>query len=284
MMRWGLSFLRGLVFSNIFIAICAVAMCWQTIYLYQLQEADALLPFVFFSTLCSYSFHWVLSYNTAGDSSRENWLKRYRRLHIALLIASFAGIAYYGISLLEWWHWLAASAVITFLYSAPKIPWTAFRWLRKVAYGKTIFLAMVWTHVTTVLPLVMSDTVWNNSFTLFVLGRFFLIYSICIIFDLRDREHDRSIGIRSLITWLNSRQIGRLFIFSLTVFVSFTILLFRTGFSITEVAILLLPGLLTALSYPIAVRKYSDLLYYGWLDGLMALSAFLFLLISLINW
>lgn len=283
MLRVLISPLRAFVFSNFFIAICAVAMCWQTVYLFQLREAKELLPFVFFSTMASYSFHWYLSMDTAGDRSRENWLKRYRPLHMALLIAGIAGLLYFGMGLLAWWPWLLLTAFATFLYSAPKLPWPIFRWLRKVALGKTFFLAAVWVHVTTILPLLMSDQQWTAAFSLFVLSRFFLIYAICIIFDLRDRENDRRMGIRSLITWLNIAQIRILFSFSIFVCIITTVLLGLFHFGIGQVLVLLLPGLLTALSYPLASRHFSDLLYYAWLDGLMALSAFLFFLANLIK-
>lgn len=284
MIRMGLSMIRWLVFSNLFIALCAVVMTWQTGWLFGLEEAPHLLPFVFFATLCSYSFHWYLSFDTAGDRSRERWLKRYRPIHLTLLLMAIAGVIYYGMGLLAWWPWLLLSALVTFLYSAPKIPLPLFRWLRKVALGKTLFLALVWTHVTCILPLVMTYTAWTTGFTLFTISRFFLIYAICILFDLRDREHDRAIGIRSLITWLSLAQVRRLFIASVIGCAITTALLPFFGLTILHCIVLSLPMLATAFSFRPATRYFSDLLYYAWLDGLMALPAFIFLLISLMKW
>ena len=132
------------------------------------------LFFVLFATICSYSFHWYLTEKSVLPSSRINWLKKNRFIHAILFFAGLAGSAIYFFKLIEWWPWLLMSAVITFLYSAPKIPHPVFRSLRKVALGKTIFLAFVWMNVTTLLPLIISGQSWTTHFTLFVIGRFFL--------------------------------------------------------------------------------------------------------------
>jgi 4-hydroxybenzoate polyprenyltransferase len=235
--------------------------------------------FVFFATICSYSFHWYLTpFDTETLSSRMEWLNRNRKVHVILFFIGLAGAAVCCLFLLQYWPWLLLSAFITFLYSAPKIPHPYFRLLRKVALGKTIFLALVWTHVTTILPLLISNQPWKPVFTLFVISRFFLVYAICILFDYRDRDYDRKVGIRSLITWLSERGITLLFVISLVVFVVFTIWMLPFGQTPTTVLLLLIPGVVTAALYNHARKNFSDLLYYFMLDGLMALSALLTLL------
>jgi 4-hydroxybenzoate polyprenyltransferase len=230
--------------------------------------------FAFFATICSYSFHWYLTpTNNELASGRERWLSHYKNVHLALFFAGFAGVVISAFFLLDHWPWLLVSAAITFLYSAPKIPHPLFRSLRKVALAKTIFLAFVWMYVTTMLPLEISDEPWRPDFTLFAAGRFFLIYAICILFDYRDREHDREVGIRSLITWLSFKNITKLFIASLLLFFVFTLFLWNYGFPLKVVLVLLIPGLLSALLYRYASRNFPDMLYYFVLDGLMALSS-----------
>lgn len=237
------AFLRFFVFSNFFIAGCAVLMVWQTCQLLLHTSADFdFIAFVFFATICSYSFHWYLTPDMVLDSSRLHWLKKNRIVHIVLFLTGLPGAAFYGIRMIQHWPWLLLAAFITFLYSAPKIPHPLFRLLRKVALGKTIFLAFVWMYVTTLLPLQVSHQAWRPEFWVFAGSRFFLIYAICILFDFRDREYDRSIGIRSLITWLNEKGIRALFIASLMVFVLFTLLLLQYGYAWPVVGLLLAPG------------------------------------------
>ncbi len=267
------------VYSNLFIAGCAVVMVIQTWHLLLPgQPNNHFLWFVFFSTICSYSFHWWLTSNTANSSPRLEWVKKFRYIHTILFFIGLAGSVVFFFNLIEWWYGLAISAIMTFLYSAPKIPHPLFRSLRKVALGKTIFLAMVWMNVTTLLPILISGGPWLNIYLLFVLHRFFLIYAICILFDYRDREDDKASGVRSLVTYLNEKGIFILFVVSLFIFTVSTIMMGKYGFSVLDIAILLLPGAITAALYNYSKKHFSDILYYFVLDGLMALSALLMMI------
>ena len=240
------------------------------------------LFFVLFSTLCSYSFHWYLTAESVLPSSRIEWVNKNRVFHLILFIAGLVGAGIYFFRLIEWWPWLMLTAIVTFLYSAPKIPHPLFRMLRKVALGKTIFLAFVWMSVTTLLPVVISEQSWRAEFSLFIISRFFLIYSICILFDYRDKPDDKKAGIRSLITYLDEKGIRTLFIISISVFFLSTAALYFYHYSIISILILLLPGIITAFLFPLALKNFSDLFYYFILDGLMAFSAVIMLIPG--NW
>jgi 4-hydroxybenzoate polyprenyltransferase len=273
------SVLSFFVYSNLFIAACAVFMVYQTAELLLHSRPDpSFIGFVASATICSYSFHWYLTPDIELDSSRLRWLKKFRPVHLLFFVIGLLAAVYYGIGLANHWPWLLLAAFITFLYSAPKIPHPLFRSLRKVAIGKTIFLAFVWMYVTTLLPLQISEQAWQPEFTIFAASRFFLIYAICIIFDYRDREYDRSIGIRSLITWLSERSIAILFAVSLLSFLLLNLLLLHYGYPPLLIGILILPGIITACLYSYAIRNFSDIVYYFILDGLMAFSSIITLL------
>ena len=267
------------IYSNFFIAGCAVAMVNQTDKLIlQTRSNNYFLLFVLFSTICSYSFHWFLTSESVIQSPRIAWVKKNRNVHLILFIVGIAGSGILFFELLPYWHWLFFSAFITFLYSAPKIPHPLFRALRKVALGKTIFLALVWTNVTTVLPIIISGQNWSNEFTLFIIHRFFLIYAICILFDYRDREDDKIAGIYSLITFMNKRDVFKIFALSLVFFAASTLMLYSYNYSILSIFILLMPGIIVAAVYNYALKNFTDIFYYGILDGLMAFSAFVMLI------
>ena len=272
--------LAFLVYSNLFIAGCAVVMVDQTcrIILEEPVNTDFLF-FVFFSTICSYSFHWYLTGPSVIPSERVRWLNKYRMVHSSLFVVGLTGSIYFFAMLRQHWHWLLLSAVVTFLYSAPKVPHPLFRMLRKVAFGKTIFLAMVWMMVTSLLPMLISDQRWRDQFTIFAINRFFFIYAICILFDYRDRADDKAAGIRSFITYLDEKGIAFIFVGSLLVFVASTVALYWYGYSLLSVIILLIPGIIVACLYNYARRHFADMFYYGLLDGMMAASAIVFLII-----
>lgn len=195
-----------------------------------------------------------------------------------MFFAGIAGALYFFYFLRAHWFWLAGSALITFLYSAPKIPHPLFRMLRKVALGKTIFLALVWMYVTTLLPALVSATQWNGSLVFFSIHRFFLIYAICILFDYRDRQDDKLAGIRSLITYLSETNITRLFYASIIVALAGALALLAWHFNALSIGWLVLPVIITGALYNYARTHFYDQFYYFVLDGLMALSAMLMLI------
>jgi 4-hydroxybenzoate polyprenyltransferase len=263
------------VFSSLFIALCAVGMVYQTYYLFHLPYYQNFIWFVFFGTLCSYNFHWYLTPALYGGSYRTQWSIRNKKLHLALYLVGLVGGGWFGIQLLEHWLWLLLTAFITFLYSAPKIPYAPFTHLKKIAVGKTIFLALVWAHSTALLPLLLASIPLKLEHIIYFINRFFFIYAICILFDYRDREHDKQQGIKSMITHFNEKGINRLFYLSVLFFLFTTLVLCIKSISVINLICLLIPGIILTSLYAHSKRTSSDYYYYFFLDGLMVLSALL---------
>ena len=256
-------------------------MVWQTDRLLDLEVPVDYLWFVFFSTICSYNFHWWLSPPDLSPASRLHWIPFYKSIQLLLMAgAAFAAVVFF-FKLWQYVHWIVPGVLLTFLYSAPKLPVKASNVLKRIAIGKTIYLSFVWTYVTTVLPLLIDGEFWNGADLLFVCTRFFLIYAICIIFDFRDREQDRREGIRSMITYFNETGVNVIFYLSLVIFfIAGFILLYE--FAVLTVSIIILPGILVALTYPYSKKSKSDYLYFFVLDGLMMLSALIMFVIGMI--
>jgi 4-hydroxybenzoate polyprenyltransferase len=203
------------------------------------------------------------------------WTQKHKGLHLALYLVGVVGSIVFFVRLRTFWPALCFGAFLTFLYSAPKLPQTVFNDLKRIAVGKTIFLTLVWTYVTTVLPAVVAGARWTGAWTLFTLSRFTLIYAVCILFDYRDREDDKEEGIRSLITYLNERGINTAFYLCLAAFALSTIALYRYDYSGLLISLLLIPGLIVGSLFRYAKRNFSDYLYYFVLDGLMMFSGLL---------
>ncbi len=254
-------------------------MIWQTSWLLMgIGPSGRLLGFVFFSTICSYNFHWYLTPRSASPSRRVQWTHRHKIAHFILSMTGAVGAIVYFAYLFPYFRALSVAVLLTFLYSAPKLPQKPFRRLQRIAIGKTFFLASVWVYVTTVLPVIVKNIPWNASFTLFTAGRFFFVYSICIMFDYKDREDDRAQGIRSLITILDERGIDRLFSLSLALFAGCSIALTWYHYPAFYILLLLIPGILAAVVYRKAKRDFSDDLYYIAIDGLLMFSGLLMLI------
>ena len=271
------------IFTSVYIALCAVIMVWQTNWLLELTVPAGYFWFVFFSTICSYNFHWWLTPGELSPVKRLQWITFQPAMQWVLMGISAIASAFFFFKLWEHAHWLMLGALLTFLYSAPKLPVKASNVLKKIAIGKTIYLSFVWTYVTAVLPLLIDGHYWDKSDLLFVASRFFLIYAICIVFDFRDREQDRREGIRSMITYFNERGVDIVFYLSLLFFFIATGLLIAFDFSIASVIILAFPGLLVWVLYPYSKKSASAYLYFFVLDGLMMLSSLMMLCVTLLR-
>ncbi|MFL5773167.1 MAG: UbiA family prenyltransferase [Flavisolibacter sp.] len=237
----------------------------------------SLAGFVFFGTICSYNFHWFLTPPVQHTSVKLRWHVSMKTVHLIFYIVGIIGSVIFSLKLIEHWFWIGITGFLTFLYSAPKIPHPFFAKLKKIALGKTIFLAFAWAHVTALFPLVINLKTIDPAQIVYVINRTFLIYAICIIFDYRDVEEDRRDGIRSLITLLDEKGIDRIFWVSIAIFDITLAYLFFT-FDVLTITALFIPGIIVALLYYPSKRNFSDYLYYFVLDGLMMLSAPLLLL------
>ncbi|HLF45344.1 MAG TPA: UbiA family prenyltransferase [Chitinophagaceae bacterium] len=269
------------LFTSFYIAVCAVLMVNQTYILLVQKPVDVhFLAFVFFSTVSSYNFHWLFTPRSANPSSRLNWSFQHKGYHLFLFIAGLLFSFYFFLNFINEWFWIGIATLLTFMYSAPKIPYKTFLRLKKYAFGKTIFLAAVWTYVTVVLPLQTEHVSWTGRSVLFCAGQFFFIFSICILFDYRDREDDKAEGIRSLIVYLSEKEVNRLFAFSLILSAALFFLLLKEAVYPATVFILVIPLLLLSLLYNYSKKNFSDYLYYFILDGLMMLSGFILWIMS----
>jgi 4-hydroxybenzoate polyprenyltransferase len=177
----------------------------------------------------------------------------------------------------EHWLWVGVGVAFSFLYSAPKINHPFFSRLKTIAVGKTIFLALAWTYVTSILPLMIINNELPDDQIVFILNRFFFIYALCILFDYRDRNEDKKNGIKSMITLLHEKGIDRLFWGSVVAAFVLNVLLW-IFISTAETVALSVPVVLLCLVYPSSKQNFSDYRYYFVLDGLMMLSFPLLLL------
>jgi hypothetical protein len=271
------------VYSNLFIAFAAVLMVFQTEFLFELRLIGYFYSFIFSAAIMSYSFHWYLLSDVENSFERQIWTHENKKLLLAFFIIGTVSTIYLFTQLLDYWFWIASIGFITFLYSAVKIPYKPFTYLQKIAIEKTLYLSIVWTYITAVLPFLVSDAAWQTNNIIFILNRFFLIYAICILFDVRDREPDQKAQIKNSITLLNMNSVHNIFIASLILFFMSLVYLHQFNFTFFQLLVISLPGVLLWISYKKSIITQSGLWYYLYLDGLMMLSAFIFYLIVFLN-
>jgi 4-hydroxybenzoate polyprenyltransferase len=197
-------FLHELVFRNYFITICAAAMVLATFLLNGIPiQITHFTIFLTCSTFLLYNFH---IYSFRLDYSHfKKFLSSFR----LLAIPTYQQVIFYLISLItiiEFFFlsekvllWLIPLSVLSLLYSVPL--WgikRKFR-IRESLFVKMPLLASVWSLATVIIPLAEQNITMNLPLVIEQVGcRFFFVFALCIPFEIRDLEVDKSENVRTL--------------------------------------------------------------------------------------
>lgn len=259
------------VFANFYVAMAAVVMCYTSQRLFGLSFDKNVVIFVFCATMCSYSLHWFLT-TSATKTPRIIWSDKnqffLKFLSIFFFFATFFSF-YFVLHLVKI---VLPLALLTFLYTAPKIPFRFFYFLRGFAAAKTFYLATVWLCVTVVLPFENAGISWTNEHYFFAFNRFLLIGTVCMLFDFRDRNED--FGIKNFITYFDEKKLTIAFFIATFCFI-LTCFLLKNTFSTFGNFALSLPFLLLVATFFISKKNKNDYWFYVFLDGMTFFSGIL---------
>jgi hypothetical protein len=267
---------------SIFAALCAVALCFQTVdILPGAQHNTFFYLFVFSATLCSYNFHLLAgAVFVRGIPSAKHVLSANREA-VVFIVLSAAAIVYTLLHLQFLLPWVAVSLAAAALYSLPLLPLPLFEKVRSAGFLKTLLLALTWTYVTAFLPLQQSGYGIHNKEYIFFAHRFCFMLQLCLIFDLRDVAVDKIKGLHSLATDISHGAANRLFYLLVGLFGILTVWLFQfipsiylmLAFGMVQFAVIIL--------YQAPQQYRSYFFYFFLVDGLMILSALLTGLVSI---
>ena len=274
-----IQFFNYLIFGNIFIAVCAAMMSYYTFEVFDEPVSLTLLGFIFFASISSYSFHSYLPTTEKEYSEKVKWGLNRRKYFLFLVIIGSVGAAAFLFFLKQDLKLILALLLFTVLYSSPKIKFEKFTFFKRFGTAKTIYLAAIWTLVTVSLPLSAMDINTENAGVLFFANRFFLIYAICILFDLKDKEYDMQRGIKSIITILDEKKIELLFFICLILFFISSLVFYIFRDSGLIVLTLIAPGALLLFLFQRSKETKSDYWFSFVLDGVMMLSPVLYLFV-----
>jgi hypothetical protein len=209
----------------LWVAVCAASLVFHTTQLMQLPFNIYLAAFVFFATLCSYNFHYLLA--GAFQQQKFSIALIYTRFSAVLvLLAGIAGMIFFYADAHIKPNSIAIAFLLTFIYSIPLMPFKMLAFTRKAGILKTLLLAFTWMFVTAYLPLAQYELQFTATSLLIMAKRLLFMLMLCILFDNRDINIDKIHGFSSLATHLSSVQMKWL-IYS--IFVLLFILNFSLG-------------------------------------------------------
>lgn len=269
-MRW----LQFILSHSIFISICAVALCFQTYQLLHIAFNFYVFGLVFFATLSSYNFYWLISnydFSLNAVDLRKYFIERFSNIAIFLIAAS--GMAFCLYYLPAVFPAVLVAVFLTILYSIPLWPLKKLAFTRKAGFLKTGLLAFTWAFVTVIIPLQQNGMVNANAVGILFLARFLFMLLLCVIFDSRDIHVDKIRSLSSLATDV-SHKLLRLIMS--VVFICYVAAVFILRYYFDDNAqfiAFLITGLATLLVYRLSLKKQGYFFYYFLVDGLMLFSA-----------
>jgi 4-hydroxybenzoate polyprenyltransferase len=211
------SILDFLLFSNLFIAVCAVAQGLVTYYLLRLPPDIYVLAFVFFSTLLIYNLSMLLSKPKEPQKSpfkRVRWIFSHHRLIISITLIAVLCIIPLGLLYLSFQAKLLMGFVglIAVAYNFPFLSLNQKKiGLRNLPGIKLFLIAFVWSVSCVLLPIVELENNRNvviplGETLLLVAKRFLFICAITIPFDIRDLFQDKLYELKTIPVMLGEKK------------------------------------------------------------------------------
>lgn len=279
-----------LIFSNIFIAICAVAQALVTYHLLDATPHIAVLCFLFFSTLCTYNFSILIQRKAIHKRSpfrRIRWF--YWHYQICIIITIISALALIPII-----FFLSNSSKLVLIfvgllsigYSLPLFKLREKRFgLRNIPGIKLFLIALVWSVSCVTFPIVeinshnliaipLSDTL------ILTIKRFLFVAAITVPFDIRDLFQDRLNDLKTIPTTLGEKGA---YIFCQILLILYLVLLFifskniDTDFMALGLTIILASWLIFKSNW-----KKNEYYYFLYLDGTMLLQYLLIALFAIL--
>lgn len=197
-----------LLFSNIFIALCAVAQALVTYQLLKVKPDIYVLGLLFSSTLALYNFSIVLSKPKNPEiskSSRVRWIFSHYRLMISIsIIAVFSIIPLSLFLSTSSKILLLALALISIAYNLPLFSIQDKKFgLRNIPGIKLFLIASVWALSCVLLPILELESnkaisLSINDTILLIAKRFLFIAAIAVPFDIRDIYQDKFYELKTI--------------------------------------------------------------------------------------
>lgn len=234
---------------------------------------------VFGCSLLVYNIHPAVKKRVSSTIGLPRLTKYHQPVYAAIAGAGLLTAAF-SIPVLSA-HMIIALAVlgfISFAYTLPLLPFKNKRRLRDVGWLKILSLTIVWTIVTSVLPMLF----WHRTIVNYpveILLRLLFIFVLCIIFDLRDVQADRISNINTLPHIIGIANCYRLINVALLVFVMLGVWQYLRYPLWYRMGAVVITAIVTRLVAEYLKTHNTERAYLVYADGMMMLYALLVLLL-----
>ncbi|RQO31198.1 hypothetical protein DBR32_04310 [Taibaiella sp. KBW10] len=297
------NYLKFLFFGNYFYALCALALCLESLFTLNIPFFDGhYLAIMFLGVIVFYTNAYRSLKDAKTDSVFQNpfyvqrtlWYIKNDRLVRAqqflwAAVILFAALYYY-IPIIR--HQVIAPldyAIISgaLLLAFSYIGYGRFN-IRRYGVLKPLVISLLWTMTITVLPvmssqwLIGSKPAYSPLFMLLCLYNTLYILQLCILFDIKDYAVDARSGLRTFVVSLGLKKTIRFVLIPLYILsiLLVCIMAWYGQYTIGQTVLSLLP--LLGLWYVVRLlRRPQPLLFYLFIvDGLMLLKGLVGILVT----
>lgn len=266
-----------ILFGNIYVALGAVCLTESTlIQIGSKNNLNSYFILVFFATMFVYNLQRIFyKSHTSSYSLRRKWIFENQFSIKALTLIGFAGVFisffYNNFTIL---FYLSPLLFLSQAYFLPSIN------LRKNPWVKLLTLVIVWTMVTAVVPMLLSNsgTITKNEL-LHIAVRFCFMMAICIPFDIRDLLIDAADNVSTIPRLMGENKTRWFAAISMLVYIILIISEFSIGmFRAQLFYALLLSAIINVVIVFMSNSKRSEYFYVAGIDGTMILQGVVLLL------
>lgn len=269
-----------LLFSNVFMSLCAVAQALVTFQLIGAKPVYTVIALLFTSTLGIYNFCILVSKPKQPEKSpylRVRWFYAHYRLMVTFTIVSILSLVplFFLIST-ESRLLLIFLALISFCYGIPLFSFGDQKFgLRNIPGLKPFLITLVWTLSIVLLPVLEAQdlhmtTISMHDTMLLIAKRFLFIGALTVPFDIRDLFEDHRLGLKTIPVLIGEKGA---YLFCQVLLAGYIVLLFlfrNNGFSLNFWALTLTAFLAGWLIFKSKWER-NEYYYFFYMDGLLIL-------------
>lgn len=281
------------LFSNVFMALCAVAQGLVTFFLIGSRPLYTISALMFVATLVIYNISMLLTKPKnpeKSDKKRVRWFFGHHRLMVTITIISVLSlIPLFFLVSTESRLLLIFLAVISVAYSLPLFSLGDQKFgLRNIPGLKQFLITLVWTMSSVLLPILEAQDMHLTNIslrdtTLLLAKRFLFIAALTVPFDIRDLFEDRESGLKTVPSvWGEKRG----YLFCQLLLAGYIVLLFlyhNNGFNIDFFA-LTITALLAGWLIFKSKWERNEYYYFFYLDGVLILQYVMLLVFSWVKY
>ena len=264
------SFIRFLVFSNIWVALCVLALAISSEILFNTANYKV-SQFVFFATIFTYNFQRIVRVKRGENHIRKHWLQANNKLLFFFVFLSGIMSSYFFFQFQTFTQIaIVFSGVLSLLYPFG---------LRKIPFSKIFTISLVWTMSTMLLLVFENNLLINQNVVLHLMSRFLFVFAITIPFDIRDLKYDAQ-NLQTIPVFFGiqkSKIIGVLALFICAIFAVFQSL--ENALISSNLLALILLYFMASIFIVKSDESKGEMYFSFWIES-MCIFAYLFLIIS----